>query len=119
LRADEINRTTTKSQSALLESMEEGHVTIECLTAPLPDPCFVIATQNPLSQMGTFPLTESQLDRFLLRISLGYPDGAAEKQLFLGGDPRQKLKELRVCLAPEQLAEVKQAASKVKTSDSL
>src|SRR5690606_4579300 len=67
----------------------------------------------------TFPLPESQLDRFLMRISLGYPDGAAEKQLFLGGDPRQKLKELRVCLAPEQLAEVKQAASKVKTSDSL
>lgn len=119
LLADEINRTTPKTQSALLEAMEEKQVTIEGETRPLPEPFFVIATQNPLSQMGTFPLPESQLDRFLMRISLGYPDAAAEKQLFLGGDPRKQLKELRVCLKAEQLAEVKREALAIKTSDSL
>ncbi len=119
LLADEINRTTPKTQSALLEAMEEGQVTVEGETRPLPKPFFVIATQNPLSQMGTFPLPESQLDRFLMRISLGYPDAAAEKQMFLGGDPRQLIKELRVCLKPAQLTEIKKATQKVKTSDSL
>jgi MoxR-like ATPase len=119
LLADEINRTTPKTQSALLEAMEEGQVTIEGQTRPLPTPFFVIATQNPLSQMGTFPLPESQLDRFLMRISLGYPDAEAERKLFLGGDPRQQLTELRVCLRPEQLLEIKEATQEVKTSDSL
>lgn len=119
LLADEINRTTPKTQSALLEAMEEGQVTVEGETRPLPKPFFVIATQNPLSQMGTFPLPESQLDRFLMRISLGYPDAAAEKQMFLGGDPRQLIKELRVCLKPAQLTEIKKATQKIKTSDSL
>src|SRR5690625_7136977 len=90
LLADEINRTTPKTQSALLEAMEEGQVTIEGEARPLPEPFFVIATQNPLSQMGTFPLPESQLDRFLMRISLGYPDAKAERQLLLGGDARKK-----------------------------
>lgn len=119
LLADEINRTTPKTQSALLEAMEEGQVTIEGTTRPLPKPFFVIATQNPLSQMGTFPLPESQLDRFLMRISLGYPDAAAEKQLFLGGDPRKHLEELKACVSAEQLLEIKQSAQSVKTSDSL
>ena len=77
--ADEINRTTPKSQSALLEAMEERQVTIEGKTRPLPEPFFVIATQNPNTQAGTFPLPESQLDRFLMRIELGYPDAAAEQ----------------------------------------
>lgn len=119
LLADEINRTTPKTQSALLEAMEEGQVTIEGETRALPKPFFVIATQNPQTQMGTYPLPESQLDRFLMRISLGYPDAAAEKQLFLGGDPRQHLKDLKVCLTPTQLSDIKQATQKVKTSDNL
>ena len=119
LLADEINRTTPKTQSALLEAMEEGQVTSEGETRPLPQPFFVIATQNPQSQMGTYPLPESQLDRFLMRISLGYPDTLAEKQLFLGGDPRQYLQDLKVCVKPEQLQSVKRAAEKIKTSDNL
>lgn len=119
LLADEINRTTPKTQSALLEAMEEGQVTSEGETRLLPEPFFVIATQNPQSQMGTYPLPESQLDRFLMRISLGYPDAAAEKQLFLGGDPRQHLPNLNVCLKPDQLQEIKRAVQKIKTSDNL
>jgi len=119
LLADEINRTTPKTQSALLEAMEERQVTLEGETRCLDSPFFVIATQNPVSQMGTFPLPESQLDRFLMRISLGYPDPDAERQLYLGGDPRHKLAQLKVCLKPEQLPKIKQAAAQVKTSDSL
>ncbi len=119
LLADEINRTTPKSQSALLEAMEERQVTIEGETRKLAQPFFVIATQNPQSQMGTYPLPESQLDRFLMRISLGYPAAAAERQLFLGGDPRQQLENLKVCMTPEKLLEVRAAVAKVKTSDSL
>lgn len=119
LLADEINRTTPKTQSALLEAMEERQVTVEGETRKLDDPFFVIATQNPLSQMGTFPLPESQLDRFLMRISLGYPDPSAEMQLFMGGDPRGNLAKLKTCVTPAQLPKVKQAAEQVKTSESL
>jgi MoxR-like ATPase len=119
LLADEINRTTPKTQSALLEAMEERQVTIEGETRKLPQPFFVIATQNPQSQMGTYPLPESQLDRFLMRISLGYPHAEAEKQLFLGGDPRQHLEQLRVCMPPEKLLAAREQINKVKTSDSL
>jgi len=119
LLADEINRTTPKTQSALLEAMEERQVTVEGKTRKLDDPFFVIATQNPLSQMGTFPLPESQLDRFLMRISVGYPAPESEKQMFLGGDPRQQLKRLKTCITPEQLPKIKAAADQVKTSDSL
>lgn len=119
LLADEINRTTPKTQSALLEAMEERQVTVEGQTRKLDDPFFVIATQNPLSQMGTFPLPESQLDRFLMRVSIGYPDAAAEKQLFQGGDPRRQLSTLKTCLKPEQLPKIKAAADQIKTSDSL
>lgn len=119
LLADEINRTTPKTQSALLEAMEERQVTVEGETRKLEDPFFVIATQNPLSQMGTFPLPESQLDRFLMRISLGYPNAEAERQMFLGGDPRQQLAALKTRLKPEQLPKIRQAAAQVKTSDSL
>lgn len=119
LLADEINRTTPKTQSALLESMEERQVTQEGKTYPLPHPFFVIATQNPLSQMGTYPLPESQLDRFLMRISLGYPDAEIEKILFKGGDPRAQLEKLRVCLTPDKIPDIKNAIAAIKISDSL
>jgi MoxR-like ATPase len=103
--ADEINRATPKTQSALLEAMEEGQVTIEGETRKLPEPFFVIATQNPAHQIGTFPLPESQLDRFLMRIELGYPDAQAERLLLEGEDRRDVLARLPVCLTPEQLHE--------------
>lgn len=119
LLADEINRTTPKTQSALLEAMEERQVTNEGTTYALPQPFFVIATQNPMSQMGTYPLPESQLDRFLLRISLGYPDADTEKLLFKGGDPRDQLAQLRVCLTPDKIPDIKRAINAVKVSDSL
>lgn len=119
LLADEINRTTPKTQSALLEAMEESQVTIDGKTRELPAPFFVIATQNPQSQMGTFPLPESQLDRFLMRISIGYPDAAAEKILFSGGDPRKNIQSLKVCLNKAQLKEIKKEAQATSTSDSL
>lgn len=92
--ADEINRATPKTQSALLEAMEERQVTADGETRELPEPFFVIATQNPRTQIGTFGLPESQLDRFLMRIQLGYPDAAAERELLAGGDRRQMLKEV-------------------------
>ncbi|MBS1225363.1 MAG: ATPase [Proteobacteria bacterium] len=103
--ADEINRATPKTQSALLEAMEEGQVTIEGETRRLPEPFFVIATQNPAYQIGTFPLPESQLDRFLMRIELGYPDAQAERLLLEGEDRREVLARLPVCLTPAQLHE--------------
>jgi len=92
--ADEINRATPKTQSALLEAMEEGQVTAEGQTRPLPTPFFVIATQNPAHQIGTFPLPESQLDRFLMRIELGYPDRSAERALLAAGGQRAKVDQL-------------------------
>lgn len=103
--ADEVNRTPPKTQSALLEAMEEGQVTIEGETRILPEPFFVIATQNPAYQIGTFPLPESQLDRFLMRIELGYPDVQAERALLEGEDRREVLARLPVCLTPAQLHE--------------
>ena len=92
--ADEVNRATPKAQSALLEAMEEHQVTTEGETRRLPQPFFVIATQNPSYQVGTFPLPESQLDRFLMRIELGYPDADAERALLQGEDRRDLLAEL-------------------------
>ncbi|CDI02301.1 putative methanol dehydrogenase regulatory protein [Candidatus Competibacter denitrificans Run_A_D11] len=103
--ADEINRATPKTQSALLEAMEEGQVTIEGETRPLPQPFFVIATQNPAYQIGTFPLPESQLDRFLMRVELGYPDALAERALLEGEDRRDLLARLPVAMTPTQLHE--------------
>ena len=101
--ADEINRATPKSQSALLEAMEEGQVTIDGATRPLPEPFFVIATQNPASQGGTFALPESQLDRFLMRLSLGYPAPAAEKALLMGETGRIRLESRQPVLTRQQL----------------
>lgn len=119
LLADEINRSSPKTQSALLEAMEEGQVTIEGKSRPLPEPFFVIATQNPLSQSGTFPLPESQLDRFLMRISLGYPSPASERLLFTGVDPRALIKQLVPIMTPEHLAAIQAQTQEVKASDAL
>jgi len=119
LLADEINRTTPKTQSALLEAMEEGQVSIEGKTRPLPDPFFVIATQNPINQSGTFPLPESQLDRFLMRVSLGYPTPAAERMLLQGVDPRENLKALGQCISAEQLAGLQQQVKQIHVSEHL
>ncbi|WP_277053114.1 AAA family ATPase, partial [Zestomonas thermotolerans] len=117
--ADEINRATPKSQSALLEAMEEGQVTIEGATRPLPKPFFVIATQNPASQGGTFALPESQLDRFLMRLSLGYPAKAAEKALLLGEARRELLPRLEPILDHERLAALQAQVPQVRASDAL
>ena len=119
LLADEINRATPKSQSALLEAMEEGQVTIEGATRPMPDPFFVIATQNPVSQGGTFSLPESQLDRFLMRLSLGYPSASAERQLLQGSARRELLTELQPLIARADLLAAQQQVSAVLASDAL
>ncbi len=117
--ADEINRATPKSQSALLEAMEEGQVIIEGATRPLPEPFFVIATQNPASQGGTFSLPESQLDRFLMRLSLGYPGRAAERSLLLGEARRDLLPRLEPLLDHAALAAFQAEVPKVRASDAL
>jgi MoxR-like ATPase len=117
--ADEINRATPKAQSALLEAMEEEQVTIEGKTYPLPHPFFVIATQNPSYQLGTFPLPESQLDRFLMVISLGYPGRNAERALLAGRARREMLHELQPVLSPEYLSQLQQQARAVHAADAL
>ena len=114
--ADEINRATPKTQSALLEAMEEGQVTTEGETRPLPQPFFVIATQNPSNQIGTFPLPESQLDRFLLRIELGYPDHAAERALLESGGRREQLPTLSARLSASDFAALQQQVAAVHAS---
>ncbi|MDR3221534.1 MAG: AAA family ATPase [Candidatus Accumulibacter sp.] len=119
LLADEINRATPKTQSALLEAMEERQVTVDGETRPLPEPFFVIATQNPSTQIGTFPLPESQLDRFLLRVELGYPDRAAERLLLESGGRRHALPTLAASLTPEQILPLQQAAGEIHASPAL
>jgi MoxR-like ATPase len=117
--ADEINRATPKTQSALLEAMEERQVTLEGETRALPEPFFVIATQNPAYQIGTFPLPESQLDRFLMRIKLGYPEPQAERMLLLGSDRRDMIAHLTPCLAPGELAAMQSEVTSLHASDAL
>src|SRR3954470_24054398 len=117
--ADEVNRATPKAQSALLEAMEEHQVTIEGETRRLPMPFFVIATQNPSYQVGTFPLPESRLDRFLMRIQLGYPGAEAERELLRGEDRRDLLQQLTACLRNEDLGELQQAAQQIHVSPAL
>ncbi|HYC46063.1 MAG TPA: AAA family ATPase [Burkholderiales bacterium] len=117
--ADEVNRATPKAQSALLEAMEEHQVTIEGETRRLPQPFFVIATQNPSYQVGTFPLPESQLDRFLMRIQLGYPGADAERALLQGQDRRDLLEKLGACLRGEELAGLQQEAQQVHVAPAL
>ena len=116
---DEVNRTTPKTQSALLEAMEEHHVTIDGTTHSLPEPFFVLATQNPQRQIGTFPLPESQLDRFLMRIDLGVPDRAAERQMLLGADRREMLRDMKPCLDTDMLQQIQAARRKIHTSSAL
>ncbi len=117
--ADEINRATPKTQSALLEAMEERQATIEGVTRPLPQPFFVIATQNPVTHAGTYPLPESQLDRFLMRIELGYPDPAAERDLMRGEDRRDMLEHLEVRVEADELPRIRRAVREVNASEAL
>src|SRR3954463_9596975 len=119
LLADEINRAGPKTQSALLEAMEEHQVTVEGETRALPRPFFVIATQNPTDQLGTYPLPESQLDRFLMCLTLGYPDKASERALLAGADRREAIHALGAVMTPEELVEAQKAVLKVHASDAL
>ena len=119
LLADEINRATPKTQSSLLEAMEERQVSVEGQTRPLPSPFFVIATQNPAHQVGTFALPESQLDRFLMCLSLGYPDAAAERALLLGEDRRSLLANLPAVMQAEELIQAQRELKKIHTSGPL
>ena len=117
--ADEINRATPKTQSALLEAMEEGQVTAEGETRPLPHPFFVIATQNPTHQIGTFPLPESQLDRFLMRLELGYPDRAAERSLLTSGGQRERASQLAPMLDASALPDLQRDVATVHAAGPL
>ncbi|QNK00848.1 AAA family ATPase [Dyella telluris] len=119
LLADEINRATPKTQSALLEAMAEGQVTVDGQTHILPQPFFVVATQNPLDLAGTFPLPDSQLDRFMLRVSLDYPDATAERALLTGSDRRDLLAQLTPQLDADALAELSRHAQAVTASGAL
>ncbi|MBD8531315.1 MULTISPECIES: MoxR family ATPase [unclassified Massilia] len=119
LLADEINRATPKTQSGLLEAMEERQVSTDGMTRPLPEPFFVIATQNPAHQVGTFPLPESQLDRFLMCLSLGYPDAAAERALLMGEDRRAMLRTLEAAMNPAELIDAQGALRAIHASSSL
>ena len=117
--ADEVNRATPKTQSALLEAMEEHQVTAEGETRPLPEPFFVIATQNPLRQIGTFPLPESQLDRFLMRITLGFPGEDAERLLLRGDDRREMVAGLTPAIETATLVELQKRVRRVHVADAL
>ena len=119
LLADEINRAGPKTQSALLEAMEEHQVTVEGETRALPAPFFVIATQNPTDQLGTYPLPESQLDRFLMCITLGYPDRDSERELLAGADRREAIGRLRAVMTPGELIAAQRAVQAVHASDAL
>jgi MoxR-like ATPase len=117
--ADEVNRATPKAQSALLEAMEEQQVSVDGRTHPLPQPFFVIATQNPSDQVGTFPLPESQLDRFLMRLELGYPNEENERALITGADRRKMLPTVAPALDPQRLEQLQNEAQKVYMSEPL
>ncbi|MFH2066528.1 MAG: MoxR family ATPase [Pseudomonadota bacterium] len=119
LLADEINRATPKTQSALLEAMEERQVTIEGKTRRLNNPFFVIATQNPLEHSGTFPLPESQLDRFLMRIEIGYPGRSAEKKILQGNGREQKMSHVDNCLQGDDVLNIQSRINEVHASDAL
>ena len=118
--ADEINRTTPKTQSALLEAMNEARVTVDNATHPLPQPFLVLATQNPVEHHGTYPLPESQLDRFLLRVRMGYPDTASEKEILrTGSDPQEALENLRPLLPAEEVHELQEQVQRVRVDEAL
>lgn len=113
LLADEINRAGPKTQSALLEAMEENQVSVDGRTHALPQPFFVIATQNPSEQLGTYPLPESQLDRFLMCLSLGYPDEASERELLMGQDSREAIRALQPVMTPAELLQAQAAVREI------
>ena len=117
--ADEVNRATPKAQSALLEAMEEHQVSVDGNTRTLPVPFFVVATQNPADQIGTFPLPESQLDRFLMRVTLGYPNAENERELITGEDRRSMLENMAPEMTPEILVSLQIEASKMHMSEHL
>ncbi|MGF1655804.1 MAG: AAA family ATPase [Verrucomicrobiales bacterium] len=117
LLVDEVNRATPRTQSALLEAMEERQVSVDGSTHALPEPFFVVATQNPLSQVGTYSLPESQLDRFLMRLSLGFPDRASERVMLLGQDRRELVETLSPILSPEALKSMQNAVGQVHCGD--
>ncbi|MCP4984150.1 MAG: MoxR family ATPase [Gammaproteobacteria bacterium] len=117
--ADEINRATPKTQSALLEAMEEKQITVEGATHKLEEPFFVIGTQNPLDQSGTFPLPESQLDRFMMKISLGYPDQAAERALLSGGNPRELMRKIQPAISIDRFIAIQSAVDGIHCSEPL
>ncbi|MBY5991090.1 AAA family ATPase [Ferrimonas balearica] len=119
LLADEINRASPKTQSALLEAMAEQQISLDGTTHPLPAPFFVVATQNPMEQSGTFPLPESQLDRFMMRLSLGYPGQAAERRLLKGDHRADQLDSLSASLTPEELTQLQQQVQQVSASDAV
>ncbi|WP_414691716.1 AAA family ATPase [Novimethylophilus sp.] len=119
LLADEINRATPKTQSALLEVMEERQMTMEGETRKLPEPFFVIATQNPATHIGTFPLPESQLDRFLMRIELGYPDARSERSLLSSGSKRDSVENITPCIDAAGLIRLQQAVGRIRVADPL
>jgi len=116
---DEINRATPKTQSALLEAMEEKQVTVDGKTYKLPQPFFVIATQNPVEQYGTFPLPESQLDRFLMKISIGYPSREAEKEIIKGGSKREELYKIQPFISKEEIIKIQEEIKNVYVSDKI
>lgn len=117
--ADEINRTTPKTQSALLEAMAEGQVTVEGLTHTLPGPFMVVATQNPIEHHGTYPLPESQLDRFMLRLRIGYPGEDAEKQILRDREYRDPLDSLQPVMSGSEILDLQQSVSQISVDDSL
>lgn len=117
--ADEINRTTPKTQSALLEAMGEGHVTVEGITHPLPDPFIVIATQNPIEHHGTYPLPESQLDRFMLRLRIGYPDTEDEKRILYDRVNEEPLDNLRPIMSGDDVMQLQRNVAAVSVKDTL
>ncbi|HTW74294.1 MAG TPA: AAA family ATPase [Steroidobacteraceae bacterium] len=119
LLADEVNRASPKAQSALLEAMEERQVSVEGVTYELPEPFFVVATQNPHEQLGTYRLPESQLDRFLMRVSLGYPDPASERRVLLQGERRDLLNETRMVLSPAEVSSLQIEARQIYVADKL
>src|SRR5438270_1144985 len=119
LLADEINRTTPKTQSALLEAMNEGQVTVDAHSYPLPQPFLVIATQNPVEHHGTYPLPESQLDRFLMRVRMGYPGEAAEREILRSEAGTGQLENLQPVLSAADVLEMQQAVTRVRVDDSL
>src|SRR6266702_3879246 len=119
LLADEINRATPKSQSALLEAMSEGMISIEKRRLPLPDPFLVIATQNPIEHVGTYPLPESQLDRFLMKLTIGYPNSTDEKKLLRAGGAQEALDHLEPVLDVQEVTELQERVATIHVNESL